>query len=510
MTPITYITRTLSSGLLLPVGIFIWLAWICADDWNHDPNYSYGWFILPLGGYFLYRRLNALPPDEIKTNAISAHWLYLVPPLVLVLELIRLTPIVWRAIPWSIFAIGVTVSIIMIYRHTGRTGLSELLFPVLFFALSIPWPTFIEVTIIREFSFWVASVVGETLLLSGFFCQVKGKIITLANGTVGVDEACSGLRSLQAALMVGFALGEWHLMQWKHRAALVLLAITTAFVSNLLRAYVLSLLIVSGGQPLFNEWHDTIGMIAMIGLTLAIIGLALLFPRQPERAQRMNWHVLPEKIIFWKQGLSVTIATFICFIAAHLWYAIHAIEPSPETPFLSDATWSDTIRQEAPPETVFQILRADSGGYKLTQSPTTGEIIGYQFFWKPARSNGKVFFHRPDVCMPGGGWVQEGTAKLIKGKLNGRDTTIHHFYFSRGTHQTNLYWICWTDNRTVAFEASDQSYLQAAFLTEFIQLGKRVFSVEIFGIATSVVPENSAEWNTLLAHLGDLHFELDE
>jgi len=494
----------------LPLGFIFWVAWVCADDWNHDPSYSYGWFILPLGFYFLYRRLRMLQPEEVKPAPLSAYWLYPVPLIVLTLELIRLTPIFWRNIPWSIFATGVAISVVMVYRHAGRTALIQLLFPILFFAISIPWPTFIEVTIIREFSFWVAHIVGEMLLLSGIFCQVQGKIITLTGGSVGVDEACSGLRSLQASLMVGFAVGEWRLMTLHHRAILVVLAILTAFLSNLIRAYVLSLLIAAGGESLFNEWHDTVGTIAMIGLTLAIIGLAVFFPDTPERPVCTDLLKLAPRIKPWKHGLAVSIATLVCFMVAHLWYAIHAIEPSPETPFLSDSIWSETTRQEAPPEAVLNILRADSGGYKLAQSPTTGDLIGYHFFWKPARSNGKIFFHRPDVCMPGGGWTQEGTAKLITGKLNGRESTIHHFQFSRGSHKTNLFWICWTDDRPVAFEATDNSYLQAAFLTEFIQLGKRVFSVEVFGLATSIAPETSTEWNTLLAHLGELQFELSE
>ncbi|MEM6883569.1 MAG: exosortase/archaeosortase family protein [Verrucomicrobiota bacterium] len=500
----------LVSCFALPLGFIIWITWVCADDWQHDPSYTYGWFILPLGFYFLYRRIDQLSIDEFKPLPLPFYWLVPVPFIVLALELIRLTPIFWRTIPWGIFLLGALVSIAMIYRHAGKNALQQLLFPLLFFALAVPWPTFVEVTIIREFSFWVAQIVGEMLLLSGIFCQVQGKIITLANGSVGVDEACSGLRSLQAALMVGFAVGEWRLMSLNHRALLVFIAVLAAFISNLIRAYILSLLIVSGGESLFNQWHDTIGNIAMIALTLAIIGIAQLLPAQPESPSRMNWLAVWGKLVIWKNGLRVTAATICCFIAAHLWYAVHEREPSPETPFLSHSVWAETIRQEAPPETVLQILRADSGGYKLSQSPTLGDIIGYHFFWKPARSNGKVFFHRPDVCMPGGGWTQEGTAELIAGKLNGRETVIHHFRFSRGNHSTNLYWICWTDDRTVAFKASESSYLQSAFLKEFIQLGKRVFSVEIFGVATSAVPESSEEWSELLSHLGDFHFDLDE
>lgn len=494
----------------LPMGFIIWISWICADDWNHHPSYSYGWFILPLGFYFLYRRLNFFETDALAPSSISVHWLLPVPVVVLVLELIRLTPIFWRTIPWCIFTVGATVTILILFRHGGRHLVNQLLFPVLFFGLAIPWPTVIEVTVIRELSFWVAQIVGEFLMLSGVYCEVQGKIITLTNGSVGVDEACSGLRSLQASLMVGFAVGEWRLMAWSHRFLLVALAIGIAFLSNLIRTYVLSLLIVAGGETLFNEWHDTIGTLAMIALTLAIVGVAFFFPEQTEPDQGFRWSALIQKLPVWSRGLALTATSFFCFILAHLWFSIHAIQPSPDEPFLNDSVWSESVIQQAPPENILNILRADSGGYKLTQSRTAGDLIAYHFFWKPSRSNGKVLFHRPDVCMPGGGWTQEGTAKLIHGTLNGRKTTIHHFRFSRSSYQTNLYWICWTDDQPVAFEASENSYLQASFLTEFIQLGKRIFSVEIFGLATSTEPQSNQEWNALLSHLGALHFELTQ
>ncbi len=504
-----------SSCFLLPLGFFLWVAWVCADDWNHDPNYSYGWFILPVSLYFVYRRFSHADFSTFRPSNVPGFLLYPVPLIVLCLELIRLTPIFWRTIPWTIYLTGVLVTLILVYHHLGRTGIRTIYFPLIFFALAIPWPTFIEITIIREFSYWVAQIVGELLLLSGIFCQVQGKIIQLANGSVGVDEACSGLRSLQAALMVGFAVGEWFLFSKLNRIGLITLSVLAAFFSNLVRAYVLSLLIVTGGEPLFNQWHDTVGMVAMVGLTLGIVLIAKIFPtsasslpKKTELTFSTVWTRLGKTLPCWWQGMLVSAATLIAFAAAHFWYAIHERQPSPTTPFLTSALWNENVTRQEPPPSVVEILRSDSGGYKLMRSPLYGDLIAYHFFWKPARSNGKVFFHRPDVCMPGGGWTQIGTASVTRGILNGRETAIHHFRFNRGNQTTNLYWICWIDDRSIAFEGSASTYLQSSFLPEFIRLGKRVFSVEFFGLATEATPETEADWNQLLNELGDFSFEL--
>ena len=54
----------------------------------------------------------------------------------------------------------------------------------------------------------VARVAAETAMLLGTPAHVEGNLIRVSNGLVGVNEACSGIRSLQTSLMIGLLFGE--------------------------------------------------------------------------------------------------------------------------------------------------------------------------------------------------------------------------------------------------------------------------------------------------------------
>ncbi len=488
-------------------GMVLWLIWTCADDWNHDPNYSYGWLIPPMAAFFLYRnaREHAAPVGTHTQPRVL--WLLPVSILVLALELIRLTPIYSRLTPWTIWMLLAVFGSVLAYWTFGKTGLRVMVFPLVLLAAAIPWPTFLEIRLVRELSFWVAAMVGELLLWSGVYNEVQGKIIQLTRGSVGVDEACSGLRSFQAALMVGLAVGEWFRLHIGKRMLLLAGAVLLALGTNLLRAYALSMLVVQGGQEALGRWHDPVGHAAMILLTL---GVALGGSR---------WVTAPPPIIpnhqslwyaWWnsrassRSWLLLSGSVAMAFLMAHAWFLLQSLTPAQEHPYLNDLYWRGDVQKQDPPDEVMSILRADEGGYKLPLRSEEG--LAYHFFWRPARTNGKVFFHRPDVCMPGGGWDQIGDAALIRGTLNGRTTVIHHFRFRRGDVILNLFWLCWADDRPMVFSGEEGSKIQSAFLTDLIRLGKRVFAVEILGVITPRTPTDSLQWSALLKNYGAFHF----
>ena len=76
-------------------------------------------------------------------------------------------------------------------------------FPVAFFFVAVPWPTAVEVPIIQGLMRMVADFAAETAMLLGIPAQVEGNLIRVSTGLVGVNEACSGIRSLQTSLMIG-------------------------------------------------------------------------------------------------------------------------------------------------------------------------------------------------------------------------------------------------------------------------------------------------------------------
>src|SRR5207245_4018265 len=82
----------------------------------------------------------------------------------------------------------------------------------------------------------VARVAAETAMLLGTPAQVEGNLIRVSNGLVGVNEACSGIRSLQTSLMIGLLFGELKRLSVLRRVAIVVCAVAIALLTNFLRA----------------------------------------------------------------------------------------------------------------------------------------------------------------------------------------------------------------------------------------------------------------------------------
>src|SRR5439155_1277417 len=75
--------------------------------------------------------------------------------------------------------------------------------------------------------------------LFGIPAQLEGNLIRIPNGLVGVNEACSGVRSLQTSLMIGLLFGELKRLSIFRRVMLVFAAAAIAFFGNCARAFFL-------------------------------------------------------------------------------------------------------------------------------------------------------------------------------------------------------------------------------------------------------------------------------
>src|ERR1700726_2541210 len=94
-----------------------------------------------------------------------------------------------------------------------------------------------------------AAAAAQTVALFGLPAEVQGNLIQLPTGLVGVNEACSGVRSLQTSLMIGLLFGELKRFKLGPRVLLVVAAIATALFANFLRSTLLVWVASSRGLP---------------------------------------------------------------------------------------------------------------------------------------------------------------------------------------------------------------------------------------------------------------------
>jgi exosortase len=186
----------------------------------------------------------------------------------------------WRPLGWIHAASVATLTLLYVWCVSGKPWIRHFAFPVAFFFVAVPWPTAVEVPIIQGLMRMVAGVAAETAMLLGTPAQVEGNLIRVTNGLVGVNEACSGIRSLQTALMIGLLFGELKRLSILRRVALVAGAVAIALLANFIRAVFLVQVAATKSISEVGRWHDIAGYTIIAVVFLSMMGLAYLLGRK--------------------------------------------------------------------------------------------------------------------------------------------------------------------------------------------------------------------------------------
>jgi exosortase len=196
-------------------------------DWATDDNYSHGFLIVPVALYFAWERRERLQALPLRPSMLG--WLVVAASLVvLATGLLGAELFLTR-----ISILGVLVGAILFVG--GWQHLRVLLFPVAFLLLMIPIPAIVFNQIAFPLQL-LASRVGEASMSAlGIPVLREGNVIVLANTTLEVAEACSGIRSLISLLTLGIVFGYFVDPRGGMRTAIALATIPIAVVANGMR-----------------------------------------------------------------------------------------------------------------------------------------------------------------------------------------------------------------------------------------------------------------------------------
>ena len=190
-----------SALLLVGLALVYWQVFSkLIYDWGHDDNYSHGFLIIPIALYFVWERRERLLSLEVRPT-----WFGLVVftggILVLLAGLLGAELFLSR-----ISLIGVLGGMILFLF--GWAHLRALVFPLSFLLLMIPLPAIIFNQIAFPLQL-LASRAGEFAISSANIPVLReGNVLVLANTTLEVAEACSGIRSLISLLALGIVFGS--------------------------------------------------------------------------------------------------------------------------------------------------------------------------------------------------------------------------------------------------------------------------------------------------------------
>jgi len=195
--------------------------------WYTDDNYSHGFFIVPLALYFAWERRAVLAATPIKPSMFG-----------LVVVAGGLVLLIGGLLGAELFLsrvsiIGTVIGAILFLF--GWKMLWELQFPLAFLLLMVPLPAIIFNKIAFPLQL-LASNVGEyTISSMNIPILREGNVLILANATLEVAEACSGIRSLVSLFTLGLVFGYFVDQRFWVRAVIALSAIPVAIIANGMR-----------------------------------------------------------------------------------------------------------------------------------------------------------------------------------------------------------------------------------------------------------------------------------
>lgn len=192
--------------------------------WYTDDNYSHGFLIVPLALYLAWERRARFQAAEIRPSAfglvVVAGSLLLLMAGILGSELFTT----------RVSIIGTLIGVMLFLFGWGR--LRVLGFPIALLFLMVPIPSIIFNQIAFPLQIF-ASRVGESALeLSNIPVLREGNVLILANTTLEVAEACSGIRSLVSLITLAIVFGYFSDPRPWVRTLIAVSAVPIAVLTN--------------------------------------------------------------------------------------------------------------------------------------------------------------------------------------------------------------------------------------------------------------------------------------
>ncbi len=218
--------------------LYFEILWDLVADWYNDPDYSHGFLVPLLSGYFVWERRRSLQSIFIQPS------LWGVPLLAFGLFMLVVGSIGAELYTQRASLIVVLAGLVLLIL--GKECVFKLSLPIAFLFFMIPLPAIVVNTIAFPLQIFAAQAATFCLFNLGIPVLREGNLIALAGVTLEVAEACSGLRSLLSLLTLGAVYGYFSQDSTWRRWALVLLSIPIAIIANAMR--------VAGTGVLANTW----------------------------------------------------------------------------------------------------------------------------------------------------------------------------------------------------------------------------------------------------------------
>jgi exosortase A len=197
------------------------------SDWIHMPDFSHGFLIPIVSLYFVYERRKQLSVLNPST-AWGGFGLIVFGILLHLLGNLATEFFTMR------FSMLVVLGGIILFL-LGKEFYKTLLFPLVFLIFMIPVPSILMGRITFPMQLFASKVAAKSLYLIGIPVLREGNVILLANTSLEVAEACSGIRSLISLLALSVVFAYFSQKTTLKRVLLILSTFPIATIANAAR-----------------------------------------------------------------------------------------------------------------------------------------------------------------------------------------------------------------------------------------------------------------------------------
>lgn len=418
--------------------------------WGMAPDLGHGWAAPLLVAYLYWERWKTRPRSD-RVGVPGAGWLALLAAglLALPLRLLLIPFPLWTGALWAYTALLAGLGLAAAGLASGPAGLRWWGGPLIVLAGALPWPTQVDQWLVHPLRLGMAALTAEASNLLGHPAIAAGTGLAFANGWVAVDEACGGIRSLQAAVMAALFLGEWLEFRWPRRLALSLAAVLAALAGNFGRILFLSLRADESHEAMVAV-HDAAGWAALLATLAVVGGLAWLWRRHgrgapakgvaprtaPMRSGAAAWLALAAGLVAADEG------------AARWWFDRHEVATAAPQ-------WSARLPEGEPgfhreplSEEARALLLPDSyvaGHWRAGPEQTRA---AYYIEWHGGQAARFVpFLHNPTVCLPLAGCELVRSLGTVPARWVGGQLPFEGYLFRQGGQDLAVAFLAWDTAR---------------------------------------------------------------
>ncbi len=419
-------------------------------EWEINEQYSYGYLVPFLGGYLLYLRWEDRPivhPPSGPLPFYIATGLFLLA--LLPIRIVFQANPDWRLMMWAHAILVWGLSCFALFQIGGKKWIFHFLPAITFFLLAVPWPSRIELPLIQGLMRMVALVAVEFLNLLGIHAVQYGNLIKLPNALVGVEEACSGVRSIQSAIMASFFFGEWFRFKLPFRMTLIVIGLALSILLNLVRTITLTLISHYGSAETMERWHDPVGYFVYFGSFILIMGVALLvkkWARDHRSAPAPKGGLLRGSTQGCPKPRLTQIFMAAWLVSIGLTYGYYATgKPPVEYEVRVQPKWDQLSSSARFPElspTVESMLRYNEGKQAAWRAGNSFWTLFF-FTWEAGGVSSFAGVHRPEICLQAAGLILKERGPRLNWDKGPFQMQMETYTFASGEVQYHVFFAVW-------------------------------------------------------------------